>query len=329
VSGTLAFRAPNWLGDAVLATVVPPAIRRGQPGCRLAVLAPEGLEDVFRNRDDVDEVVSVAPGQDVGAYRSVAPDAVLIGPTSFGAAWRALRGGVRRRAGFATSRRGPLLTERLPGSGYRRDRHQVENYRALAGLLGEPSPADAPRVEPSAAARAEARSLWPPGGAARVALQPGATYGPAKRWAPERFARVALRLLADGASVLVLGGAGDADAVRAVRTVAPEVLGLRAPVGVGTLAALLESADLLVTNDTGPMHLAAAVGTRTLAIFGSTSPTWTRPWGAGHVVVDHPVPCAPCFRRTCRIGYGCLTGIAPERVADEARAILRRAEVRA
>jgi heptosyltransferase-2 len=323
----IAFRAPTWLGDAVLATVVPPAIRRAHSRCRLAVLVRAGLEDVYAGSPHVDEVVTIG-AQRAEAYRRGGWDAVVLGPTSFGAAWRALRGGARRRLGFATSARGFLLTDRLPGAEYRRDRHQVENYRALAGLLGEPSAADVPQVNIAEPWREEARSLWPATGGRRVALQPGATYGPAKRWAPDRFAAVARAMLADGHSVLVLGGAGDADDVRAVRDAAPGALALASPVRVGTLAALLESADLLVTNDTGPMHLAAAVGTRTVAIFGSTSPTWTRPWGEGHVVVDHPVPCAPCFQRTCRIGYLCLNGVEAERVAAGARALLAGAEVR-
>jgi heptosyltransferase-2 len=325
----IAFRAPSWLGDAVLATVVPPAIRRAHPGCRLAVLAREGLEDVYAGAAGVDEVVTIGAGGEVDAYRRGAWDAVLLGANSFGSAWRAFRGGAKRRLGFATPARGFLLTDRLPGAAYRRDRHQVENYRALAGLLGAPSASDVPRVPVAEVWRKEARALWPDAGARRVALQPGATYGPAKRWAPERFASVANAMLAEGYSVLVLGGAGDAAEVQSVREAAPGASALAAPVRVGTLAALLESADLLVTNDTGPMHLAAAVGTRTLAIFGSTSPTWTRPWGEGHVVVDHPVPCAPCFQRTCRIGYLCLNGIAAERVAGEARALVAGSEVRA
>jgi heptosyltransferase-2 len=328
VTASVAFRAPNWLGDAVMATVVPPAIKRARPSCRLTVFAREGLDEVFAAHPDVDDVVSIPAGGDMDAYRGGTYDAVLLGPTSFGAAWRALRGRAGRRFGFATSGRGWLLGGRLPRSDYRRDRHQVENYRALAGLVGEPSAADEPWVGVTDAWRDDARSRWPADGERRVALQPGATYGPAKRWSPERFAALARDLLAAGHSVLVLGGPGDADEVRRVREGAPGTHGLTDPVGVGTLAALLERADLLVTNDTGPMHLAAAVGTKTLAIFGSTSPTWTRPWGEGHVVVDHPVPCAPCYQRTCGIGYKCLEGIAVDRVVATAREMLQQSEVR-
>ena len=133
-----------------------------------------------------------------------------------------------------------------------------------------------------------------------------------------------------GAGVVLFGSAGErpllAGIAAAARPVPVDWAG-RTPLPI--LAECFRRIDLLVTNDTGPMHLAAAVGTRTIAIFGSTSPTWTRPWGEGHVVVDHPVPCAPCFQRTCRIGTLCLNGVEAERVSSEARALLAGSEVRA
>ena len=197
----------------------------------------------------------------------------------------------------------------------------MENYRALASLLGEPRPTDVPHVALDAAWRQEAERLWAGSRHPRVALQPGAAYGPAKRWAAGRFAEVARDLGQRGCTVAVVGGPADVAAVRAVREAAP-VLDLSGQAPLGVLGALLEAADLVVTNDTGPMHLAAAVGTPTVAIFGSTSPVWTRPFGDRHRVVQHVVPCAPCFQRDCRIGYLCLEGVAASRVIEEAAASL-------
>jgi heptosyltransferase-2 len=266
--------------------------------------------------------VEIQPGREVDAYRAGGYDLVLLGPTSFGSAWRARRGGARA-AGFRTEWRRVLLSAALPGDDYRRGRHQVENYRALAGLVGKPAPEDEPRVVVDGAWRAQAGAAWPASGGPRVALQPGATFGPAKRWSPARFADVAARLLAGGADVAVLGGPGDRDPVAEVTRRAPPALrDLSGARSVGVLAALLESADLLVTNDTGPMHLAAAVGTRCLALFGSTSPAWTAPRGPGHRVLRHAVACAPCFLRRCPIGTPCLEGIEAERVAACAREML-------
>ena len=317
----LAFRPPNWLGDAVLATVVPTAMRRAHPEARIEVLAPAALVDAYANHPAVDRVVALAKGGEVDAYRAGRYDLVLLAPTSFGSAWRAWRGRPGRVFGFASSGRGALLAGRLPGTAYRRDRHQVENYRELATLAGSPRAEDEPLVVVDPAWRDEAGRLWPPRTGPRVALQPGATYGPAKRWGAERFAALARALREDGAAVAVLGGPGDAEAVAAVRAGA-DVLDFAGRTALGTLAGVLEAADVLVTNDTGPMHLAAAVGTPTVALFGSTSPLWTAPRGAGHHVVRHPVPCAPCFRRDCRIGYLCLEGIGTDRVLAMTRAAL-------
>lgn len=322
MSLAVAFRSPNWLGDSVMATVVPPALRRSPDVARVTVLVPAGLADVFRRSPDVDETVEIAPGGEVDALRAGGYDLALLGPTSFGSAWRAFRAGVRA-AGFATSGRGFLLARRLPGGEYRRGRHQVENYRALAGLVGAAHRDDEPRVRLDDGWRRAALARWPADGRRRVALQPGATFGPAKRWSAARFGRVARDLAAGGHDVAVLGGPKDAEPVaETIAAAGGAARDLSGSFRVGELAALLESADLLVTNDTGPMHLAAAVGTRCLAMFGSTSPEWTSPRGAGHRVVRNPVPCAPCFQRGCRIGFPCLEGIAAERVARGAAEML-------
>lgn len=317
----LAFRSPNWLGDAVMATVVPTALRRAHPRAEIHVLAPDHVADVFVGHPGVDRVVPLPTGGEVDAYRAGGYDRVLLAPTSFGSAWRAFRGCPGRVLGFASSGRRLLLAGARPGGSYRRDRHQVENYRELASLAGTPDGGDEPVVIPADAWRDEARALWPGREGPRIVLQPGATYGPAKRWSAARYAALARELAAGGATVAVVGGAGDAEAVRAVCAGAP-VLDRSGRTTVGVLAAFLEAADVVVTNDTGPMHLAAAVGVRTVALFGSTSPVWTAPRGAGHRVVQHPVPCAPCFRRDCRIGYLCLEGIEVARVRDEVRAVL-------
>jgi heptosyltransferase-2 len=322
MSRSIVFRAPNGLGDAVLATVVPPALKRRDGDARVTVLTRRGLGDVYRGSPDVDCVVELERGQEVDAYRRGRYDLALLGPTSFGSAWRVWRGRVRERAGFATSRRGFLLGRTLPGREYRRDRHQVENYRALAALVGEPRAVDVPAVALLAEWQRTAAELWPAGPKVRIALQPGATYGPAKRWPAHLYAELARRLLAAGADVAVLGGPGDADVVAAVRDGAEGVRDLCGRTRVGVLGAVLRSADLLVTNDTGPMHLAAAVGTSVVAIFGSTSPTWTGPCGEGHRVIVQPVPCAPCFQRTCEIGYVCLDRIEVDRVEREVQELL-------
>ena len=318
MNDALVFRSPNWLGDAVLATVVLPALRRRHPKTRFEVLAPSAIADVFARSPHVDRVVPITRSDEVDAYRRGGYDRAILGPESFGAAWRAFRGGVPKRMGYATSHRGSLLSRSLPASAASRGRHQVENYRALAALDGDPRESDVPAVFVEAGWIEEAEALWPDDSRPRIALQPGAAYGPAKRWFPERFAEIARLLHERGCSVALVGGPSDRDVVDAVRARCPApVLDLSGRTGLGVLAAVLSRARLLITNDTGPMHLAAACGTPSAALFGSTNPVWTRPFGERHRVIREAVPCSPCYQRTCRIGTLCFERLTVERVFRE------------
>ena len=325
MTDSLAFRSPNWLGDAVLATVVLPAIRRRHPQAQIDVLAPRGITDVYLRSPHVHRVVAITRVDEVDAYRRGRYDRAILGPESFGAAWRAFRGGVPKRMGFATSHRGPLLSRSLPGASSSRSRHQVENYRELASLDGEPLESDVPAVVLEDGWIQEAEALWPEDSRPRVALQPGAAYGPAKRWFPERFAHIAHLLSERGFTVALVGGPGDLEVVSAVKERCPApLLDLCGRTGVGVLAAILSRAQLLLTNDTGPMHLAAACGTPTAALFGSTNPLWTRPYGERHRVLRESVPCSPCYQRTCRFGTLCFERLSIERVLRETLEMLGR-----
>ena len=323
MSESIVFRSPNWLGDAVLATVVLPAIRRRHPAAQLDVLAPRGLVEVFQHSPHVHRVVGITTRDEVDAYRRGRYDRAILAPESFGAAWRAFRGGVPKRMGFATSHRGPLLSRSLPAAHASRARHQVENYRELASLDGDPEVQDVPRVELEERWRTEALALWPGGENPRVAIQPGAAYGPAKRWFPDRFARLAHLLSERGFAVALVGGPGDREVVAQVRERCPApLLDLCGRTGIGVLAAILSRVQLLVTNDTGPMHLAAACGAPVAALFGSTNPVWTHPFGERYRVLRESVPCSPCYQRHCRIGTLCFERLSVERVFREALEML-------
>jgi heptosyltransferase-2 len=160
-----------------------------------------------------------------------------------------------------------------------------------------------------------------------IALAPGATYGPAKRWPLPYWKELIARLLRERKeSLLILGGLEEEAYLKPLlEGLAPRnALRLHLLAGRTTppiLGAMLSRCKLLVTNDTGPMHVAAAVGTPTVALFGSTSPTWTRPFGIGHEVIYKHWECSPCFQKTCPIGYKCLHAISVEEVR---RAILQK-----
>jgi heptosyltransferase-2 len=185
-------------------------------------------------------------------------------------------------------------------------------------------------VRPAAADRAAAQALVAGVSRPRIALAPGAAYGETKRWPAERFGALAARLAAArGASIFVTGAAGDrsvADAV--VRSGAGRARNVTGKTDLGTAAALFAEMDLVVTNDSGAMHLAAAVGAPIVAIFGSTSPAWTAPLGNRTRIIVRDEPCAPCFARTCGIGTVCLTRIEVDEVYRACDDLLGEAEAR-
>ena len=325
-------RLPNWLGDLMLARPLLHALRRlhlgaaidavGDPA-HLELLAPEGVIDRAHAwprdaaaRDGLARELRAAPA-----------DAAFVLPPSFSSAWFAWRTGARERIGYAHELRGPLLTRALrrPERGAS---HLSLEYLALAGALaGAPA---ATRLPGSAAAGALPLLAPPPGAAAQAeaalarhavetrplaVLGPAARYGPAKRWAPSRFAAVGRALAERGFRVLVCGAPAERSECEAVAAAAGgDVVSLAGATGLPALAALCARAAVALCNDSGLAHLAAAVGAPTVVVFGSTSSAWTAPLGPRVRVIQQAPVCAPCFQRTCRIGYRCLEAVSVERV---------------
>jgi heptosyltransferase II len=239
-------------------------------------------------------------------------------PNSFEAAAAALYWGARRRVGFAAGGRGMLLTEAPPLPSPRL--HQVDEYLMLVERLGMSAGERTPRLAPPAPdslERVQARALLAEAGAAggpRVGLHLGAAFGPSKLWPPERMADLARLLGETGRSPVLLGTADDAEAAAAVTARAPvaSLVGRDSP---ALLPAVLAELDALVCGDTGVGHLAAALGTRVVALFGPTDARLTAPRGPA-AVASRPTPCAPCFYRACPIDHPCLRGITAEEVAQ-------------
>ena len=328
----LLVRLPNWLGDALLARPLLHGLRRALPGAAILAVGPAPLLELLQRERTFDRACPWpardrrANGNGVGAARRAAhafrPDAAVVLPPSFSSAWFAWRSGAAVRVGYGHEGRSPLLTHALrrPARG---ELHLSREYLALGATFGAregPLPAlpvDAGAVEKACdrlGARAQA-------GRPLALLAPGAAYGPAKRWMPERFAALGRTLVERGLAVLVCG----AEAERAVcESVAREIAGARSLAGETDLlvqAALCAMARVVVSNDSGLAHLAGAVGAPTVAIFGSTSSAWSAPLGPRVRVVQHPPVCAPCFQRTCRIGYRCLAAVGVDEVADACAAL--------
>jgi lipopolysaccharide heptosyltransferase II len=259
--------------------------------------------------------------------RDFAADTIVLFPNSFEAAAAAVYWRGRRRIGFAQDGRGWLLTDALTLPAPRL--HQVDEYLRLAAHLGALATSREPRLiapEPRAEARWRVRELLRESGAVegkpRVGVHLGAAYGPAKVWARERIIEFCRRGPGRGVVPVLLGAPSDAaaaaDVQREVR--AASLVGRDGP---DLLPAVLTEIAVLVSGDTGVAHLAAALGTPVVALFGPTDPALTAPLG-GVAVVRHPVPCAPCFYRACPIDHPCMRGIRAEAVGEEIDALLAR-----
>jgi heptosyltransferase-2 len=309
------------------------SIRAAHPDARVltagpwaSLLAGQGLADVL-----VDY-----PRRWSGRLRAAdtvaafAPELALLLPNSFESALAAWYWGARRRVGYAAGGRSTLLTDALPVPDPRP--HQVDEYLALTERCAIPAAVREPVLNPpdrDSAEWGEARELLKAvlgeerATAPRIGLHLGAAYGPAKLWPLDRVA-ACCRLLSDaGAAPILLGAPGDAAAAATVRAAAPalSLVGRDRP---ALLPALLAQLDVLISGDTGIAHLAAALGTPVVTLFGPTDPALSAPRGPAEIVT-HPVPCAPCFYRVCPIEHPCLRGIEPGVVC--ARALERAATV--
>jgi heptosyltransferase-2 len=314
----LLVRGPNWIGDVVLSLAALRDLRRNFPGARLEVLARPWVAELYRALPEVDGLrFSRGLRADVAAIRGGYDAAVLL-PNSFAAALLVFAAGIPERWGYATDGRGLLLTRRPRVPPQARHRSQVYYYRAMLDGLGldTSAPADASMTCPPAWSERGAEILGAPG--PWLGLNPGAFFGAAKRWSPEGYAAVAdLVARRTGARVAILGGRGE-------RALGEEIAaGLRAPArllcgetSLPELLGVLSRLRALVTNDSGPMHLAAALGVPLVAIFGSTDWRETAPVGERARVVREDVECAPCLLRECPIDHRCMRRIAPDRVAE-------------
>jgi heptosyltransferase-2 len=314
------------VGDVVLSLGAIRDLRRNFPKARLEVLARPWVAELYRAVEEVDEVrESRGFRADVETLRGGYDAAVLL-TNSFGTALQAYLAGVPERWGYATDARGALLTRRARVPPSIRGRSEVYYYRAMlagVGLAVSATPNTTLRSPESWSARGA--QLLEGGQAGWVGLNPGAFFGSAKRWMPERYAALADRLgRHDGAPIAILGAAPDRSLGEAIAAhVRGECRVLCGETDLAALVGVLSRLKLLVTNDSGPMHLAAATGTPVVAIFGPTDWRETAPLGPRCRLVRESVDCAPCKLRECPVDHGCMRGVTVDRVFEEAETLLR------
>lgn len=324
--------APSWVGDAVMTQPLLTRLRRRHPGAAIDVLAPPWTAPVFRRMPEVSAVIespfrhgAVALGARRRLGRSLAPRAynqAIVLPNSFKSALIPWFAGIPLRTGYRGELRWGLLNDaRRPDD--RAMPRLVERFAALADAPGAPPPRAAdtppPRLSTNAASAAAVMQRLGLGSRRPAAvLCPGAEYGPAKRWPPAHFAALARRLAASGYQVWLLGSPKDAEAGEQIMQLAAADLPLHNLCGGTTLEEavdVLSGAALVVSNDSGLMHVAAALDRPLVALYGSSSPAYTPPLSPAARIIRNPVPCSPCFERVCPLGhFDCMMQLTPEQV---------------
>ena len=316
----LVIRLPNWLGDVVMALPAVTAVREAFPSAHLTVAAIGSIAPMFEEVTPLrpQQIVVVDKPREVALLRAATADAILLLPNSFRSAWVAKRSGIPQRWGYAAGIRAPLLTRTVRRP--RREMHQSAYYAELVRGLGIPVEETPPRIAPTPATGGRAERLLADSiesGRPIVGFAPGAAYGHAKRWPPDRVAQVATRLVREHHAACVLVGAGaDREAGRAIESSLPpdvSVLNLIGRTDLRLLIGVLARCRAFVSNDSGAMHLAAAAGVPVTAIFGPTNERATAPLGE-HDVLLEPVFCRPCMLRECPIDHRCMKRISPDAV---------------
>lgn len=308
----LIVRSPNWLGDACMAFPAVRALKKGRPDLRLTIFCPSKLADLWRSLPEVDDIVVKDGKEGISTVakrirESGRYDAGILLTNSTRSTLEFWRAGIPRLVGYKGSLRSRFLNQII-----KEDKvvgppaHHADRYLKIATICG----ADRQDGEISLPPRSQSHLLG---------ICAGAEYGQAKRWPAERFTEVAARLSRRWPQIewLLFGAPGEkalgeklSGALAGVRH-----RNLVGATSLSELIGILQQCRLLVTNDTGTMHLAAALGVPTVSIFGSTEPVLTGPLGDNHHIVRHHVSCSPCFKRECPFGhYDCMTGVTPEQV---------------
>ena len=331
--------APNWLGDAVMALpAIADVVAHAGPSGRVAVAVRPSVAGLFACVAGIGEIITLGGvtsrgllagiEADAKAARAANADVALLLPNSVRAAVVARRAGITDTWGYRHQGRGILLSRAIAKP--RGSVHQADYYRHLVRALGVTNGGREPRLRIPAEAAAEAAQRlsahgWTPG-TRLIGLAPGAAFGGAKRWPPERFAEVSASLAAShGAATVIVGSAADEPAAWAIaqelgkiagRGSAPGPINLAGRTTLPQLAAVLAQCAAFVSNDSGAMHVAAAAGVPVIALFGPTNERETAPLGARAAVLSAQVWCRPCMLRECPLDHRCMTGISAADVVE-------------
>jgi heptosyltransferase-2 len=314
-------RSSNWLGDAVMSVPAVRAIKSGRPDAQVTIAAPAKIASMWKLVPEVDAIIPL-PNESLLPVisfleRRPAFDVAILFPNSLRVALESWLNGIPRRVGYRGHWRRWLLNQtvhepRKPGP----PEHHSLRFLRISRECG----AETSTIQDSTPDVQTAIAHQP----LKIGLCPGAEYGPAKRWLPKRFAEVAAKISAQSSAQWVLFGTKNDTAIgnQIATTIGDHCVNRIGHTTLDQLIDELRECRLVLTNDTGTMHLAALLGVHVVAVFGSTEPRLTGPLGDGHIILRHHVECSPCFLRECPIDFRCMKAVGSQEVADAVLSIL-------
>lgn len=333
-------RSTNWIGDAVMTTPAIRAIRKNFPQAEISILAKPWVLSVFEHNPHVDQCIvydseashrgllgKLKLARDLKQYRF---DAAILLQNAFEAAFITFFARIPCRIGYNTDVRGPLLSHAVSLSKEIKKKHQTAYYldilrgvgldtdgQALTLVVGEKYADKADKI-------LNLHGISP--GDKLVGINPGATFGPAKQWFPERYAELTDQIQETfGARIILFGGPGDSETgIKISEMMRHSPINLSGKTDLGEAMALIKRCNLFITNDSGLMHVAAALDVPLIAIFGSTNPTTTGPWSTKSRIIKIPVECSPCLKPECpETHFQCMKQINVEMVFEVVKEIFQ------
>jgi lipopolysaccharide heptosyltransferase II len=314
-------RSSNWLGDAVMSVPAVRAIKNGRPDAHVTMVAPAKIAPMWKLVPEVDAIISLPNGSLLSVVselkRKPAFDAAILLPNSLRVALESWLSGIPRRVGYRGHWRRWLLNQTMPEP--RKPgplKHHSLRFLRIARECGAETSSNERPIFNIQIASADQPM--------KIGLCPGAEYGPTKRWLPQRFGEVAAKISGQSSAQWILFGTKNDMSIgdQITAAIGDHCVNRIGQTTLDQLIDELRECRLVLTNDTGTMHLAALLGVPVVAIFGSTEPRLTGPLGNGHIILRHHVECSPCFLRECPIDFRCMKAVTSQEVSDAVFSIL-------
>jgi lipopolysaccharide heptosyltransferase II len=317
-------RSSNWLGDAVMSVPAVRAIKDGRPDVHVTIAAPDNIAPMWKLIPEVDAIIPLPNGSLFPVVRQLRLqmpfDVAILLPNSLRVALETWLSGIPRTVGYLGHWRTWLVNQivRVPRKPGPPEHHSFRFLRIARECGAKASNIEIPNPNPNQTSNIKHQTL--------IGLCPGAEYGPAKRWLPERFAEAAARITAQSSAQWILFGTKNDAAIgdQIASAIGNHCVNRIGQTTLDQLIDELRRCRLLLTNDTGTMHLAALLGVPVVGVFGSTEPRLTGPLGNGHVILRHHVECSPCFLRECPIDFRCMKAVSADEVAAAVLSMLAR-----